>query len=62
MPFSTLGPLTNDEAYSVVAYIVSEGKIIKPGGAMNATILPKAGMPNRDDFIPDSRLELQLYR
>jgi cytochrome c len=62
MPFTAPGSLTNDEVYSVVAYILSEGKIIKPGDTMNATTLPKVTMPNRDGFIPDSRPELQLYR
>lgn len=61
MPFSSPGSLTNDEVYSVVAYILSEGKIIKPTDVMNAQSLPKVAMPNRDGFIPDKRPELELY-
>jgi cytochrome c len=62
MPFSAPGSLTDDQVYSVVAYILSEAKIIKPTDVMNADTLPKVVMPNRDGFIPDSRLELELYR
>jgi mono/diheme cytochrome c family protein len=62
MPFSAPGSLTDDEVYSVVAYILSEAKIIKPSDTMNAQTLPKIAMPNRDGFIPDARPEMQLYR
>jgi S-disulfanyl-L-cysteine oxidoreductase SoxD len=62
MPFNTPGALSDDEVYSVVAYILSEAKIIKPGETMNASTLPKVAMPNRDGFEPDPRPEVQLYR
>lgn len=62
MPFSAPGSLTDDEVYSVVAYILSEAKIIKPTDTVNAQTLPKIAMPNRDGFIPDARPELQLYQ
>jgi len=62
MPFSAPGSLSDDDVYSVVAYILSEAKIIKPTDAINAQTLPKVAMPNRDGFIPDARPELQLYR
>lgn len=62
MPFSSPGSLSDDEVYSVVAYILSEAKIIKPTDVMNAQTLPKVVMPNRDGFIPDRRPELELYR
>ncbi|MBN8968414.1 MAG: c-type cytochrome [Rhizobiales bacterium] len=61
MPFSAPGSLKNDEVYAVVAYILSEAKIIKPTDTVNAETLPKIAMPNKDGFIPDSRPELQLY-
>ena len=61
-PFSAPGSLTDDQVYSVVAYILSEAKIIQPTDVMNADTLPKVVMPNRDGFIPDSRPELELYR
>lgn len=62
MPFSAPGSLSDDDTYSVVAYILSEAKIIKPGDTMNASTLPKVAMPNRDGFEPDPRPEVQLYR
>jgi S-disulfanyl-L-cysteine oxidoreductase SoxD len=62
MPFSSPGSLTDDQVYSVVAYVLSQAHIIKPTEAMNARTLPRVEMPNRNGFIPDPRPELQLYR
>ena len=53
MPFNAPGSLSDDDVYAVVAYILSEAKIIKPTETMNAMTLPKVTMPNRDGFIPD---------
>jgi cytochrome c len=61
MPFSSPGSLTNDQVYGVVAYILSEAKIIPLTDTMNATTLPKVEMPNRNGFEPDPRPELDLY-
>lgn len=61
MPFNAPGSLTNDQVYSVVAYILSEAKIIKASEKMDAQSLPKVEMPNRNGFIPDPRPELELY-
>jgi mono/diheme cytochrome c family protein len=62
MPFNSPGTLKDDEIYAVVAYILSEAKIIKPTDTMDATTLPKVTMPNRDGFVPDARPELDLYK
>jgi cytochrome c len=62
MPFSAPGSLSDDDVYNVVAYILSEAKIIQPGETMNASTLPKVSMPNRNGFEPDPRPEVQLYR
>lgn len=62
MPFNAPGSLSDDDVYSVVAYILSEAKIINPAERMDATTLPKVAMPNRGGFEPDPRPELQLYR
>ncbi len=56
------GSLSDDDIYSVVAYVLSEAKIIKPTEAMDAKTLPAVAMPNKDGFEPDPRPELQLYR
>ena len=62
MPFSSPGSLSNDQVYSVVAYILSQAKIIKANEKMDASSLAKVKMPNRNGFIPDPRPELELYR
>jgi S-disulfanyl-L-cysteine oxidoreductase SoxD len=62
MPFSAPGSLKDDEVYGVVAYILSEAKIIQPTDTLDARTLPKVVMPNRDGFEPDPRPELRLYR
>ena len=62
MPFNSPGSLNNNDVYAVVAFILSEAKIIKPTDTMDAKTLPKVMMPNRDGFIPDARPELELYR
>src|SRR6478672_8467750 len=55
MPFNAPGSLSNDDVYSVVAYILSEAKIIQPTETMDARTLPKVAMPNKDGFEPDPR-------
>jgi cytochrome c len=62
MPFNAPGSLKDDDVYALVAYILSEAKVIKPSETMDAKTLPKVEMPNRDGFVPDPRPELQLYR
>ena len=62
MPFATPGSLSDDDVYSVVAYILSEAKVIQPADTLNAATLPNVIMPNRNGFEPDPRPELQLYR
>ena len=62
MPFNSPGLLTDDQVYSVVAYILSEAKIIKPTDVIDAQTLPKVQMPNKDGFEPDPRPELELYK
>jgi hypothetical protein len=48
--------------HDVVAYILSEAKIIQPGETMDAKTLPKVVMANKIGFEPDPRAELELYR
>jgi cytochrome c len=62
MPFNAPGSLSDDDVYSVVAYILSEAKIIQQGETIDARSLPKVAMPNKNGFEPDPRPELQLYR
>jgi S-disulfanyl-L-cysteine oxidoreductase SoxD len=62
MPFSSPGSLSDDQVYSVVAYILSQANIVKATDVIDAKTLPKVQMPNRDGFEPDPRPELELYR
>lgn len=57
MPLAAPDSLSNDKVYAVTAYILSEAQIIPPDAVMNATMLPKVKMPNRDGFISDPRPE-----
>jgi S-disulfanyl-L-cysteine oxidoreductase SoxD len=62
MPFTTPGSLSDEQVYSVVAYILGEANILPKNAAVNASSLPNIRMPNRDGFVPDPRPEIQLYR
>jgi S-disulfanyl-L-cysteine oxidoreductase SoxD len=62
MPIVAPGSLSDDQVYSVAAYILSEAKIIGPDEVMDAKSLPKVQMPNRNGFYRDPRPELELYR
>ena len=51
MPYQMPKTLSNDELYSLSAYILSLNKIIGENDVMNAQTLPKVKMPNADNFI-----------
>jgi mono/diheme cytochrome c family protein len=51
MPFTQPRSLTDQEVYSLVAYLLAANKLIGEDDEMNATTLPKVRMPNRDNFI-----------
>jgi cytochrome c len=53
MPFQTPGSLTNDEIYSVTAYLLYLNEIVEQDAEMNARTLPMVKMPNRDNFVWD---------
>jgi cytochrome c len=56
MPFQDSKSLTDDELYSVSAYILSLNEIIGKDDVLDAQSLPKVRMPNRDGFIPFPRI------
>jgi len=62
MPFNAPGSLTDEQVYSVVAYVLGEANIIKKTDAIDAATLPAVKMPNRDGFVGDPRPEIELYR
>jgi mono/diheme cytochrome c family protein len=51
MPWPAPRTLTDDQVYSLVAYILAGNKLIGEDDVMNAETLPKVKMPNRDNFI-----------
>ena len=51
MPFDAPKSLTNDEVYSLAAYILHRNGLVAEDEAMNAETLPEVEMPNRDKFI-----------
>jgi cytochrome c len=51
MPYTAPRSLSDDEVYSLVAYILSLNKLIGENDTMDAKTLPKVKMPNRDNFI-----------
>jgi S-disulfanyl-L-cysteine oxidoreductase SoxD len=52
MPWQQPRSLSDDEVYSLTAYILAMNKLIGEQDVMNAQTLPKVRMPNRDGFIP----------
>ena len=51
MPFTQPRSLTDEEVYSLVAYLLASNKLIGENDEINATTLPKVRMPNRDNFV-----------
>jgi cytochrome c len=51
MPWAAPKSLTDEEVYSLTAYILRLNGIIGEAEAINAQTLPKVQMPNRDNFI-----------
>ena len=51
MPFQAPESLTNDQVYSLTAYLLAENGIIKQSDTLNAQTLAQVKMPNRDGFI-----------
>jgi mono/diheme cytochrome c family protein len=62
MPLNAPGSLSDEQVYSVVAYILGEANILPKNTALDAKTLPAVQMPNRDGFVPDPRPEIELYR
>jgi S-disulfanyl-L-cysteine oxidoreductase SoxD len=62
MPFNSPGSLSDQQVYSVVAFILGEANIVPKSAVLDAKSLPAVRMPNRDGFVPDPRPEIELYR
>lgn len=57
MPLMSPGSLTDNEVYSLVAYILGKANIIAVDQTMNDQTLPGVIMPNRHGFVSDPRPE-----
>lgn len=62
MPFDQPGSLSADEVYALVAYILSEAKIVDGKARMDSKALSKVVMPNADGFYDGSGHDLRIYR
>lgn len=59
MPFGQAQSLTNDEVYSLTAYILAMNEIILESQEVNQKNLADIKMPNKDNFIKDLRPDAQ---
>ena len=50
MPYQNPGSLSNDELYSITAYVLYLNGIVGETDTIDAGSLPKVRMPNRDNF------------
>jgi cytochrome c len=55
MPLAAPGTLTNDEVYSVTAWLLAANEVIPSGATLDSASLVAIRMPARDRFVPDDR-------
>ncbi|KAA9353102.1 c-type cytochrome [Larkinella humicola] len=55
MPLTAPGSLSNDEVYSLTAFLLQANQIIDSTVVINAKTLPKVVMPAQKFFVPDDR-------
>ena len=60
MPTTAPGSLSDNEVYSLMAFILGKGEITSREIMLSRDNLPQIEMPNRDGFIPDPRPD--VYR
>lgn len=51
MPYQSPGTLTNNEVYSLTAYLLFLNDIVTEDATLDAATLPAVEMPNRDNFV-----------
>lgn len=51
MPYQNPGSLSDDELYSITAYVLFINGIVGESDTIDAGSLPKVTMPNRDNFV-----------
>jgi cytochrome c len=55
MPFENTCSLSNEEVYSLTAFLLYKNELISEDTIMDAESLPKVAMPNLKEFTPDER-------
>lgn len=62
MPFQAPQSLSNDDVYSVAGYILHVNGLLAEDAAIDATVMKKMQMPNRDGFYVDNRPDVKNPR
>src|SRR5688572_7250178 len=55
MPLTAAGSLSDDEVYSLTAYILAANEILPAGASLDSASLMAVKMPAKDRFVPDNR-------
>ena len=62
MPLTAPQSLSNDETYAVSAYLLHLNGLVPAAAVMNREALTAVQMPNRDNFMVDTRPDTQAVR
>jgi mono/diheme cytochrome c family protein len=62
MPFNAPGSLTDEEVYSLTAYLLHANGLIDSKKVLNAKTLPEVFMPAKKYFVPDDREDGAVIR
>ncbi|BAO93140.1 c-type cytochrome [Caballeronia cordobensis] len=62
MPFQAPQSLTNEEVYSVTAYLLRKNGVLPADATLDANTLKAVRMPNRDGFYVDDRPDVKVSR
>jgi cytochrome c len=55
MPLSAPGSLSEDDVYSLTAYLLAANEILPAGASLDSASLMAVKMPAKDRFVPDNR-------
>jgi mono/diheme cytochrome c family protein len=55
MPLPAPGSLSDDDVYSVTAYLLVANEVLPPGSSLDSAVLVGVRMPARGRFVPDNR-------
>jgi cytochrome c len=55
MPLTAPGSLSDDDVYSLTAYLLAANEILPAGATLDSASLMAVKMPAKDKFVPDNR-------